>query len=107
MISNCGIPTSMKHIERYLENLEEHLEKHISESKWDALGWLADILSNAFKRRIMKRLRTFEEEQFNCSWIVEPAVQKAFRDYFEYSLQEIEQLNNAGCKLDIPTRSKN
>jgi hypothetical protein len=85
----------LKSVKKYLDRLDNEVDKITRYPFYKVyLEWFTDIASNKTKEMILNALENFEETRFNDEFIHKKEVQERFKNYYNASFIEIEELNN-------------
>lgn len=79
----------------YLNRLFEEIDNLTDYAPLNPAEWVTDLLANRYKHKIVNALEHHTPDRHNDSWMTEPLIQSIFKQYFEYTRKEIEEINHA------------
>ncbi len=90
-------------IQKYLDRLDNEIDD-LARFPWykGHLEWLTDAISNSVKETVMESIGTMETTRYNEEFIHKKDVQDRFRNFYNSSLIEINQLNVEGFSIPAP-----
>jgi len=92
-------------IQDYLNNLDDNiLDKEFIYSMFDPREWISDIVIDAVKGNIIKKLKKMKLARYDEHFMEHPKPRERLRKYYCASLKEMERLKNLppGWTVDIP-----
>jgi hypothetical protein len=86
-------------IEKYFDRLEDGVRS--DRSRWWPRRKLLAMAVRSAKRRLLRIVRTLEHTRFSSEFLRRPSVRERFRQYYRYSIAEIERLR-AEHGIEVP-----
>jgi UDP-2,3-diacylglucosamine pyrophosphatase LpxH len=96
----------IKRVKKYLNRFDDEIDK-LLEYPWykKPIEWLSDTISDKVKKMILEKLSKFEDARYSETFIKKEEVRNRFRDYYQASLSEVDELNSK-FNFNIPYPQK-